>query len=363
MDFVQRCGVKIPNAVIISGATQVVGQDGQIIDFLKKYGSIKNTFSVDEETSEFHQNLIVEYSYGTAVEDLRAILPYRYTVQDDPCIVYTVRTLCSVYQAEVGANITKNYLTELKTLARLSGIEYEQVLKGMMSQISEDIEAMSPVIEEGSPMHSGLTIGTPQIVAPGSLSDALQGNIGPNVASSVPIFNEGRAPSLSVSSMNPQEVQKVVVEHIVRREDVVPHLPSQILESLLAPAADVVKGLRPDSSPSTYLQLLDSAFGTVEDGEELFAQFLNTLQDPGERPSTYLHRLQVAISLAVKRGGVAPLLVDKHLLKQFCRGCWDNALLSTLQLEQRKSSPPPSIVHDSPQMLLNCTNMLFNDPL
>jgi len=109
---------------------------------------------------------------------------------------------------------------------------------------------------------------------------------------------------------------------------------------LLPPAADVVRGLRPESPPSAYLQMLDSAFGTVEDGEELFAQFLNTLQDLGEKPSTYLHRLRVALNLAVKRGGVAPEEVDKHLLKQFRRGCWDNALLSTLQLEQKKDSPP-----------------------
>lgn len=114
----------------------------------------------------------------------------------------------------------------------------------------------------------------------------------------------------------------------------------KILESLLPPAADVVKGLRPESLPAAYLQLLDSAFGTVEDGEELFAQFLNTLQDPGEKPSTYLHRLQSALNRATKRGGVTHQEVDKHLLKQFCRGCWDNALLNALQLEQKKSSPP-----------------------
>lgn len=146
--------------------------------------------------------------------------------------------------------------------------------------------------------------------------------------------------------MNPPEVQKVVVEHIVRREDTssfssfpvrlrsfsgkTPRPNSEvdyetwrshielllndpsmsplqvsrrILESLLSPAADVVKGLCSNSLPSAYLQLLDSAFGTVEDGEELFAQFMSTLQDPGEKPSAYLQRLQLALNQAVKRGG------------------------------------------------------------
>lgn len=32
---------------------------------------------------------------------------------------------------------------------------------------------------------------------------------------------------------------------------------------------------------------------------------------------------------------------DRHLLRQFCRGCWDNALISEFQLEQRKTDPPP----------------------
>lgn len=114
----------------------------------------------------------------------------------------------------------------------------------------------------------------------------------------------------------------------------------KIHESLLPPASDVVKGLRPESPPAAYLQLLDSAFGTVEDGEELFAQFLNTLQDPGEKSSTYLHQLQLTLNRATKRGGVTNEEVDKHLIKQFCRGCWDNTLLSALQLEQKKSSPP-----------------------
>lgn len=102
----------------------------------------------------------------------------------------------------------------------------------------------------------------------------------------------------------------------------------------------MVKGLRPNSPPVAFLQLLDSAFGVVEDGEELFARFLNTFQNPGESASVYLHRLQVALNFVVKRGGVAPGEVDRHLLKQFCRGCWDSVLLSTLQLEQARSHPP-----------------------
>ena len=78
----------------------------------------------------------------------------------------------------------------------------------------------------------------------------------------------------------------------------------------------------------------------MADGDECFAKFLSTLQNNGEKPSEYLHRLQVVLNTAVKRGGVSFTDLNRHLLKQFCRGCWDNALISNLQLEQKKDNPP-----------------------
>ncbi len=389
MDFIQKSGVKIPNAVIVSGVTQVADQDEQVVDFLREYGSIEGALLVDDSKSEFYQNLIIEFSSGSALVNLEPLLPYTHTVQGDPCAKYVVKALSSVYTTQIGSNATKNYLAELKGLAKLSGKDYGEVLKEMMSQIGEDIEAMKPVGIEVSPSHVETPVVTLQPPTPEDqqplvslLNAPREGNC-LNATDSVLFTNGGKAPSLSVSDINPAEIQKVVVEHIVRSEGVNPHLQSpvrlrsfsgkiprpsneadydtwrshielllndpsmshlqisrRILECLLSPAADVVKGLRPGSLPIAYLQLLDSAFGTVEDGEELFAQFMNTLQDPGEKPSTYLHRLQLALNLAVRRGGAAPADVDKHLLKQFCRGCWDNSLLSCLQLEQKKSNPP-----------------------
>lgn len=380
MDFIQRSGVKIPNAVIVDGITGLV-QDEEVIDFLKRYGAILRTVLVDDESSEFHKNLIVEYASGSAVEGLEPLLPYRYALKDEPSVVYNVETLSNIYTSKVGSSATKTYVTELKELAKLSGKGYEAVLREMMMQISSDIESMQPA-DELSPLALTQTpVESPQpIIFSGPPQSGSNMNV-PTSASAV--TDERRVPSLSVGDVNPPEVQKVVVEHIVRREDTGSFLSSsvrlrsfsgriprpntevdydtwrshielllndpnmsplqvsrKILESLLSPASDVVKGLCSNSLPSAYLKLLDSAFGAVEDGEELFAQFMNTLQDTGEKSSTYLQRLQLVLNQAVRRGGVAPGEVDKHLLKQFCRGCWDTALLSSLQLEQKKSSPP-----------------------
>ena len=93
-------------------------------------------------------------------------------------------------------------------------------------------------------------------------------------------------------------------------------------------------------APGDYLHILDSAYGTVQDGNELYRKFLVTFQNTGEEPSAYLQRLQASLSLAVKRGGASREDFDKHLLTQFCRGCWDNSLMTDLQLTQKKSNPP-----------------------
>lgn len=45
------------------------------------------------------------------------------------------------------------------------------------------------------------------------------------------------------------------------------------MESLLPPAAHIVKHLGPKASPHNYLCLLDSAYDTVDDGDSLFARF------------------------------------------------------------------------------------------
>lgn len=112
------------------------------------------------------------------------------------------------------------------------------------------------------------------------------------------------------------------------------------MDSLLPPAASVVKSLGPHSDLQAYLDLLDSAYAAVVDGDELFAQFLNLNQNSGEKPSSYLHRLHTVLSKVVKMKAIPSSDADKQLLKQFCRGCWNNSLISTLQLEQKKNHPP-----------------------
>lgn len=216
MDFIQRSSVKIPNAVIVDGITRLA-LDEEVIDFLKKYGAIQRILLVDDESSEFHKNLIVEYSSGSAVEALQPLLPYRHTLKGDPNVGYNVEALSSVYTSKLGSSATKTYLSELKELAKLSGKDYETVLREMMMQISSDVESMQPA-EEPSPLAlSEAPVESPQPTSP--FSGPPQNDSGENGATSAPVLDERRVPSLSASDVNLPEVQKVVVEHIVRRED------------------------------------------------------------------------------------------------------------------------------------------------
>lgn len=365
MDVIEIESVKVPNSVLVSGLTWSE-KDDIIYNVLKKHGSINRTLKVDDPSSEFHLSMIIEYTYGTSLQSLGPLLPYHHPT-DDPNVTFHVRALAGLYTKQVGSTATLSYLEELREIAKRSGKNFEEVLKEVMSQIEDSIEDVKPSQRHTPPPSSVQPEVSAEAAKPG-LSDA---------------SNSNPVTTLTPSELNPPDVQKIVVEHIVRNEDKPSHIypalrlrafsgktprpysevdydtwrshvdlmmkdPSmsdleksrKILESLLIPASDIIRHLGPEAPPTAYLQMLDSAFATVEDGEELFARFMNTLQDSGEKPSTYLQRLQVVLNNAVRRGGVSVHEVDKHLLKQFCRGCWDNNMLADLHLEHKKQNPP-----------------------
>lgn len=122
-------GIKVPNAVLVSGLTGSE-KDEEILDFLKTYGSVNRTEKIDDPATEFHTNLIVEYNHGTAMQALEPLLPHTHPSPGSPDITYHVRALASVYTLKVGSDVTQTYLDKLKGIAKLSGKDFEEVLKG-----------------------------------------------------------------------------------------------------------------------------------------------------------------------------------------------------------------------------------------
>lgn len=114
----------------------------------------------------------------------------------------------------------------------------------------------------------------------------------------------------------------------------------RFLSAYSPPSSGLLRQLGPHAAPREYVKLLGSAYGLVEDGEEIFARFLNTHQNTGEKVSEYLQRLQVLLTTAAQRGGVRSSETGKHLLRQFRRGCWDQSLILALQSELNSDTAP-----------------------
>ncbi|KAL4008223.1 hypothetical protein ACER0C_002077 [Sarotherodon galilaeus] len=380
MEIVDRENVKIPNSVIVSGITGT-DADEALKDFLNRYGRTARTLKIDDPKSSYHKNVIVEYESGAALSTLEPLLPY--TLECPNEVTYQIRALSPEYIAAVTNVATNSFFNELQSIAKLSGKSFEAVLHEHLSQCAQSVTHNTEVPTPDAQSEPTTQVQANDQPIQSEAAEPIKANVRINDSESVDRTQPDLQTTIPQSFMTHPEVQKVVVEHIVRSEALVspvnasfrlrnfsgklpcpshevdfdtwrhsvelllqdPNLSDlqrsrKILDSLVPPAVNVVKPLGPEALPSAYLELLHSAFGTVEDGDELFAKFLNTLQDAGEKPSHYLHRLQTALSKALKRGGVVAGEADRHLLRQFCRGCWDNALLTDLQLERKKDKPP-----------------------
>lgn len=369
MEVVDTENVKVPNAVIVSGLTNTES-DQDVTDFLNKYGRIARTLRIDDPESPYHQNAIIEYESGHALGTLEPILPCDYKSPSN--VTYCIKALSSEYVPTVADSATQSFIAELKRIAKLSGRSFEDVLQLQLTRSPALNQPPATRPPETSPVKT-----TVPTTAPAEMSKPA------TVIEEHSQTKENEEPITTVSFANPAEVQRVIVEHVVKSDApaVSAHAsfrlrqfsgkipcPShevdfdtwrnsvelmlqdpalsdfqrsrKILDSLVAPAVHVVKPLGPQALPAAYLELLDSAFETVQDGDELFAVFLNTFQNTGETASQFLHRLQTALTKVLKRGGLAASEADRHLLRQFCRGCWDNALITDLQLERKKENPP-----------------------
>lgn len=379
MEMFETLGVKIPNAVLVDGATDSELRD-DILAFLESFGDIGQHVTIDDKDSEFTDRFVVEFKSGSALA-LLPNLPYTHVSEDGN--KFFIENLSEVYAAKGCASKTENFMKEVKNIAKLSGKEYGEILQEMMSQINKSITELSRAgaVTDPDRREVALRVDIKQSESPSVHAAAVPPTSSSDPPETAPRDARRSPINMAAGDLNPPEVQRYVVEHVVRSGDgshsshrlrtfsgKVPRPAHEtdydtwrsgvelilrdpsisdlqrtrlVRDSLLPPAAEIVKHFRPDTLPGVLLEQLESAYGTVQDGDELYAKFLDTYQDAGEKPSTYLQRLQVALQHAVRRGGVPARDVNKRLLTQFCRGCWDNNLIVELQLKQRKNDPPP----------------------
>lgn len=70
MDIIEREGIKVPNAVLVSGFSGT-DTDEEVVKFLQQYGSIKRTVNITSSDPDFKNTAVVEFQYGTASWQLR----------------------------------------------------------------------------------------------------------------------------------------------------------------------------------------------------------------------------------------------------------------------------------------------------
>lgn len=393
MEFITTQSVKVPNSLIISGLSETE-VDNEVFEHLNQYGKFSRIIKVPDASDQ----VIVEFESGLAVETLKGSLPFDRVCDGNTDIVHHVDALANVYSSEKGTGLTESFLTQLRDIAKQSGKSFEMLLQNELARISNLVGQTKPAAENVKEQVLISLDDEPAEQTPSDTSSVIEEY--PKTAEShstqnehTPEHTKSVTPDISrpdplpqlkpaPDHLNPPEMQRFIVEHVVKSSDLRSDLNSvklrtfsgrvpcpsaevdydtwrssvefyladpavpkgqlvrKIVDSLLAPAAIVVKSLGPYVSPRAYLNLLDSAYDIVKDGDDLFAEFLNINQNSGEKPSSYLHRLQSALNKIVKVKAISPTDSDKQLLKQFCRGCWNNTLISTLQLEKRKEKPP-----------------------
>lgn len=118
----------------------------------------------------------------------------------------------------------------------------------------------------------------------------------------------------------------------------------RIMESLRGPALSVVKAVRvadTEVSPAECLEALESAFGSAETGEDLYFAFRLLQQQPKERLSDFLRRLELSLIKVVHRGGLPASQVNRVRVEQLLRGAVHSDMMMVhLKLRERKEKPP-----------------------
>ncbi|XP_058886772.1 uncharacterized protein LOC117407161 isoform X1 [Acipenser ruthenus] len=136
------------------------------------------------------------------------------------------------------------------------------------------------------------------------------------------------------SSEADYETWRIQIRQVIKDVDLTANAKRRkLLESLLPPALNVALYAGEDATAEQYFEELEKAYGSVASGEELFIQFIETHQNATEKASDYLRRLHAVLQRVMERDGLVGTQPDKQLLKQFIRGCWDDTLIDRLHLK------------------------------
>ena len=228
MEVVKLQNIKVQNAVLVSGLTHSE-IDNEVFDFLKQFGSVARLVDVPSAGKEV--KVIVEFQHEATVKELeKQCLPLHRACTANPQVVHHVQSLGSVYSSEVSASATVAYLTERKDLAQRSSKSFEDILREELARIGESVGRETQVNDTETPAEPAPTPLTdePRVMPPISDEDASSVIITPQTAEAVieiTSHEDGKmhSPQPPAELHSTPEVQRVIVEHIVRSHEMASH--------------------------------------------------------------------------------------------------------------------------------------------
>ncbi|KAG6924025.1 modulator of apoptosis 1 [Chelydra serpentina] len=118
----------------------------------------------------------------------------------------------------------------------------------------------------------------------------------------------------------------------------------RVAESLRGPAGNVIyalKASKPVATVDDYLPVMEDASGSLETGDDLYFQFRSCYQQPSEKLSSYLLRLEPSLQLCIHCKGTERSKEHRVRLEQVIPGAiYDDFLIMKLKHVDRLDSPP-----------------------
>lgn len=102
-------GIKIPNAVLVDGATDPSLRVLYITEFLGQCGEINRNVTITETESEFCGRIVIEFTSGFALAKLS---PLRYTYTSETSNKFCIESLSEIYAFRLCGPKTQSYLSE-----------------------------------------------------------------------------------------------------------------------------------------------------------------------------------------------------------------------------------------------------------
>lgn len=137
------------------------------------------------------------------------------------------------------------------------------------------------------------------------------------------------------------EQSKLMKEEYDRPEE---EKKMRIMESVKGPALEILQAVHfndPSATSMDYIDILETTFGNPESGEELYFAFRMLCQQPNEKLSEFLRRMERILNKVVKKGGIQSSAADKARLDQLIKGAIrSDLMILNLGLRDRRDNPP-----------------------